>query len=233
MLRWKLWLERVIRNWLWDGLPLRPVVDGNVIPELPIHAIAGGSADNVAVLIGTNLDEWKLFAILDRDLASLDEAGLFQRCRRLIPSGDVGRLIEAYRWTRSGRNLPVTPAELFIAIQSDRVFRMPAIRLAEAHYRRQQPTYMYLFEWASPLMNGILGACHALEIGFVFGLLDDNFTGSGEEARTLSRKMQEAWASFARHGDPSCESMGKWELYDEGRETMILGRQCHAGRSAL
>lgn len=209
-----------------DGLAFRPVVDGNVIPELPICAIAGGSADNVAVLIGTNLDEWKLFAILDRDLASLDEAGLFQRCRRLIPSGDVGRLIEAYRWTRSGRNLPVTPAELFIAIQSDRVFRMPAIRLAEAHYRRQQPTYMYLFDWVSPLMNGILGACHALEVGFVFGLLDDNFTGSGEEAQTLSRKMQEVWASFARHGDTSCESVGKWELYDEGRETMILGRQC-------
>jgi para-nitrobenzyl esterase len=103
---------------------------------------------------------------------------------------------------------------------------MPAIRLAEAHYRRQQPTYMYLFDWVSPLMNGILGACHALEIGFAFGLLDDNFTGSGEEAQTLSRKMQEAWASFARHGDTSCESVGKWELYDEGRETMILGRQC-------
>jgi para-nitrobenzyl esterase len=75
-------------------------------------------------------------------------------------------------------------------------------------------------------MNGILGACHALEIGFVFGTLDDNFTGSGEEARTLSRKMQEAWASFARHGDPSCESIGNWKLYDGRRKTMVLGKQC-------
>jgi para-nitrobenzyl esterase len=207
------------------GLPIKPVVDGDVIPELPIHAIAGGSADNVAVLIGTTLDEWKLFAVLDRNLPSLNEAGLLRRCQRLIPGGDVGRLVEVYRRARSQHNPPVTPAELFIAIQSDRVFRMPAIWLAEAHFRRQQPTYMYLFNWVSLLMKGILGACHALDLGFVFGTLDDNFTGSGEEAQALSRKIQDAWAGFAHNGGPSCESMGEWKLYGERRETMVLGKQ--------
>ena len=208
------------------GLPLRPVVDGNVIPELPIHAIAAGTADNVPVLIGTNLDEWKVFTILDKNLPSLDEARLLRRCQRLIPGGDVTGLVETYRQARSQRNLRVTPAELFIAIQSDRTFRIPAIRLAEAHYRRKQPTYMYLFDWVSPLMNGILGSCHALELGFVFGTLDDNFSGSNDEAWALSRKIQDAWTAFARHGDPSCESIGKWKIYDERRETMILGKQC-------
>jgi para-nitrobenzyl esterase len=209
-----------------DGLPLRPVVDGNVIPELPIHAIAGGSADNVPILIGTNLDEWKVFAVLDKNLASLNEADLLRRCQCLIPGGDATGLVEAYRQSRSQRNLPITPAELYIAIQTDRVFRMPAIRLAEAHYRRQQPTYMYLFNWVSPLMNGILGSCHALDLGFVFGILDDNFTGSGEEAQALSRKIRDAWTGFARRGDTSCQSIGKWELYDGRRETMVLGKQC-------
>ena len=208
-----------------DGLPLRPVVDGDVIPELPIHAIAGGSADNIPVLIGTNLDEWKLFAVLDKNLVNLNEAGLLQRCQHFIRGGDATKLVEAYRQARSQHNLPVTPVELFIAIQTNRVFRMPAIRLAKAHYRRQQPTYMYLFDWVSPLMNGILGACHALDVGFVFGTLDDNFTGSGEEARALSRKIQDAWTGFARRGNPGCESMGEWEIYDERRETMILGKQ--------
>jgi para-nitrobenzyl esterase len=209
-----------------NELPFKPVVDGKVIPEWPIQAIAGGSADKVAVLIGTNLDEWKLFAILDRDLVNLDEGGLMRRCQRLMPGADVNGLIEVYRRARSQRNLPTTPAELFTAIESDRVFRMPAIRLAEARNRRQQPTYMYLFDWVSPLMNGILGTCHALDIGFVFGLLDGSFTGSDEAARALSRTTQDAWASFARRGDPSCRSTGKWRRYDEGRETMILGRRC-------
>jgi para-nitrobenzyl esterase len=106
------------------------------------------------------------------------------------------------------------------------IFRMPAIWLAEAHYRRQQPTYMYLFDWVSPLMNGSLGACHGLDLGFVFGTLDDNFTGSDEEARALSRKIQDAWLGFARHGSTSCQSMGQWKLYGERRETMVLGKQC-------
>ena len=207
-------------------LPLRPVVDGNVLPELPIRAVAGGSADNVPVLVGTNRDEWSLFAILDKNLANLNEAGLLRRCQHLIPGEDVTGLVEAYRQARSQRNLPVTPAELLTAIQSDRIFRLPAIRLAEAHYRRQQPTYMYLFDWVSPLRNGILGSCHALDLGFVFGILDDNFTGSGEEALTLSRKIQDAWMGFARNRGPSCESIGEWKLYGEQRETMILGRQC-------
>jgi len=208
------------------GLPLKPVVDGKVVPELPIRAITAGSADNVPVLIGTNLDEWKVFTILDRDLPNLDEAGLLRRCQYLIPGGDVTGLVEAYRQARNQRNLPITPAELFNAIQADRVFRMPAIWFAEAHYRRKQPTYMYLFDWVSPLMNGILGSCHALELGFVFGTLDDNFTGSDEKAQALSRKIQDAWAAFAHHGDPSCESIGKWRLYDDRRKTMVLGKQC-------
>ena len=207
-------------------LPLRPVVDGNVIPKLPIRAIAGGSADNVPVLIGTNRDEWKLFNILDKNLPNLDEARLLRRFQRLIPGGDVIALVEAYRQARSQRNLPVTPAELFTAIQSDRIFRLPAIRLAEAHYRRQQPTYMYLFDWVSPVMNGILGSCHGLDLWFVFGTLDDNFTGSGGEALTLSRKIQDAWTGFARHGHTSCEIIGEWKLYGERRETMVLGKQC-------
>ncbi len=211
---------------LLDGLSFSPVVDGNLIPELPICAIARGSADSVPILIGTNLDEWKLFAILDGELSSLSETSLLQRCHRLMPGRDVTGLVEAYRKARSQRNLPVTPAELLIAIQSDRIFRMPAIKLAEAHCRRQQPTYMYLFDWVSPLMNGVLGACHALELGFVFGTLDSNFTGSGEDARALSRRIQDSWVSFARQGSISCEGIGKWEPYDEWRKTMVLGKQC-------
>jgi para-nitrobenzyl esterase len=156
----------------------------------------------------------------------LNEAGLLRHCQRVIPGGDVTRLIEAYRQARSQRKFAVTPAELFTAIASDMTFRMPAIWLAEAHYRRQQPTFMYLFNWVSPLMKGILGSCHALDLGFVFGILDDNFSGSSEEARAVSSKIQDAWASFARHGDPSCESMGKWNIYDERRETMFLGKHC-------
>jgi para-nitrobenzyl esterase len=208
------------------GLPLGPVVDGDIFPESPISAIASGSADDVPLLVGTNLDEWKLFAVLDKNLPDLSDADLLHRAQGFVPGRHAKELLEAYRRARAKRNLPVTPDELFVAVQTDRLFRMPAIHLVEAQYRRHQPAYMYLFNWVSPLFKGVLGACHALDLGFVFGILDANFSGSDEEARSLSRKMQDAWTSFARHGDPSCPSIGDWEQYDVRRMTMVLGRQC-------
>jgi para-nitrobenzyl esterase len=96
----------------------------------------------------------------------------------------------------------------------------------EAQSRNHQPAYNYLFTWKSPVMGGALGSCHALEIGFVFGNHDDTFCGSGPDADTLSRKIQDAWAAFARTGDPSCESIGKWEPYGKDRTTMILDKEC-------
>ena len=156
----------------------------------------------------------------------MDEARLLRRYQRLIPAGDVPALIETYRKTRQERGMSTTPAELFMALQTDKAFRVPAVRLAESHSRRNQSTYMYLFTWTSPLRGGVLGACHALELGFLFGLLDDNFSGSGPEAQALAKNIQDAWLAFARTGDPSCEGLGQWPVYGERRETMLLDKEC-------
>jgi para-nitrobenzyl esterase len=106
------------------------------------------------------------------------------------------------------------------------MFRMPALRLVEAQCRNHQPAYNYLFTWKSPVMGGVLGACHVLEIGFVFGNYDGAFCGSGPDAGTLSRKIQDAWIAFARTGNPSCESIGTWLPYGNSRTAMILDKRC-------
>jgi para-nitrobenzyl esterase len=208
------------------GLSLQPVVDGKVLPQLPIAAIANGSVDNIPILVGTTLEEWKLFGSMDRSIYTMDEAGLLSSLQRLIPTGDVPNLIETYRQARNKRGQSTTPAELFMAIQTDKAFRMPAIRLAESHSRRHQPAYAYLFTWTSPLMGGILGACHSLELGFLFGILEPNFSGTGPEADALAKNIQDAWLAFARTGNPSTKGLGEWPQYGERRETMLLGREC-------
>jgi para-nitrobenzyl esterase len=208
------------------GMPMQPVVDGKVLPLMPLDAIAGGSADGVPIVVGSTLEEWKFFAAMDPGLGRLDEAGLLRRCKRLIPIDDVQSLVEAYRNARAKRGEPTTPSELFVAIQTDRAFRMPAIRLAETQHRRGQPVYNYLFTWCSPLLGGMLGACHALELGFLFGTYEEKFSGSGPAADALARSIQDAWLAFAHTGDPSCESLGTWPSYGNCRETMILGEEC-------
>ena len=218
---------RMMRSDLRAGMPLQPVIDGKTLPSVPLDAIKGGSAKKIAVMVGSTLDEWKLLGITDQNLPRLDEAHLVSRFQRMMPAEYVEDLIETYRKARDRRGAPTTPPELFTAIQTDRVFRIPAIRLAEVQQQHNQPAYNYLFTWRSPLLGGALGACHALELGFLFGTYEEQFSGKGPAADALATNIQDAWLAFARNGDPSCESLGKWPPYGERRETMILGEECH------
>jgi para-nitrobenzyl esterase len=213
-------------------LAFQPLVDGDSLPGPPLEAVAAGQAAEVTLITGTTRDEWNLFGMLDPRAGSLDEAGLVKRLSAQLPDAAVPGLVEAYRGAREG-HAPSSPTELYFAIQTDRIFRIPAIRLAEAQQRHQPHTYLYRFDWETPAFGGALGACHAVDLVFVFGLVErpgaEIFTGGGPEAQLLSERVMDAWASFARHGDPSHAGLpgGRWDAYDaERRTTMLLGREC-------
>ena len=122
------------------------------------------------------------------------------------------------------------PKDLFFAIETDRIFRIPAVLLAEAQQRQHEGVFMYRFDWKSPAMGGALGACHAIELPFVFGQLGQEgaemFVGKGPAADRLSEQTMDAWLAFARSGDPSHAGLpgGRWPAYEpERRETVCLG----------
>jgi para-nitrobenzyl esterase len=118
---------------------------------------------------------------------------------------------------------------VFEAIAGDAVFWAPATRLAAAS-SRVRPTFVYRFDWCSPFMGGSLGACHGIELPFVFGTTDHPFvglfSGSGEAAVTLSDAVQSAWVSFATGGRPGAVQGIDWPRYDEDRRaTLVLDRE--------
>jgi para-nitrobenzyl esterase len=117
--------------------------------------------------------------------------------------------------------------------QTDTNFCLPMLQLLEARCRNKEKAYCYLFKWKSPARGGIFGACHGLEIGFVFGHYDANFCGVGPEADRLTKQMQDAWTTFARTGDPSCESLGEWPPYCEKQVTMALGKDSRLEKEDL
>jgi para-nitrobenzyl esterase len=92
--------------------------------------------------------------------------------------------------------------------------------LAEAQTGNDTPTWMYRFDWPTPAFGGRLGACHAVEIPFVF----DNLSAPGADAflggvapQDLATRVHSAWVSFMKSGDPG------WDRYDsERRATMIF-----------
>lgn len=204
------------------GMPFQPVVDGAVIPEHPIRCLRNGSAEMKPVMVGATTEEWKLFLSMNPADSILDDESLVMRLGRSIPKGRVDHVVDVYTEGLTDREMNATPAELFSAINTDRVFRIPGIRLAETQLQRAGQVFSYGFDWRSPLPG--MGACHALELPFVFGTHAkegiSNFAGSGPAAQRLSEDMQDAWVNFARDGNP-----GDWPTYAKNRATKFFGRK--------
>jgi para-nitrobenzyl esterase len=204
-----------------------PVVDGSVLPDVPTRLSAAGASKDIPMIIGTNLEEWKLFVQADPNKDKITREEVVHRLSQFVPADRAATIVESYYRARARRNEDTSVLEVSTAINSDVMFRMPALRLVEAQLRHNPQVYNYLFTYNSPAMGGLLGACHALEVGFVFGTQDDFFCGKGMAADELSESMQEAWTSFARTGNPTNRFMGDWPAYGDKRWTMLIDTPCH------
>ena len=177
-----------------------PVVDGEVLPDLPIRRIEAGAAADVELMVGTTRDEQRLFLVP----RGLDEQATEPMLAAVASAlGLAPAALGPYRATRPG----ASAGELLIDVMTDWFFRVPAVRVAEA-----RPAHVYEFDWASPLFDGRLGACHALELPFVFDTLDAAHGITGPTPpQALAETMHAAWVAFATTGDPG------WEPYGERR----------------
>jgi len=213
-----------------------PVADGGLLPARPFEAIAAGAARGVPLLLGTNREEMKLYRFLDPAIDSLDEAGLLRRCEAVFPGSapdgtpNAARVIAVYREARAARGEETTPAELWLAISTDQVFRAGALKLATLQAAHTPQTYVYRFDWPASAPDGPQGATHALELPFVFGTLERSeigrLVGRTPATQQLSQRMQDAWLAFARSGSPRCESLPDWPPYAPPRRaTMLLGER--------
>jgi para-nitrobenzyl esterase len=206
------------------GMSFQPVIDGEDLPCLPIDAIQDGFAAGIPIMAGSILEEWKLFSALDPGAANMTEETLSESVGKHFGQA-TNKAVEAYRAFLADQDKPALPVDVATAITTDRVFRMPAIKLLEAQKNHTSSVYSYLFDWQSPLMNGAMGACHAVELGHVFGTYNkggaEGFFGEGEAADKLSSITRMAWLNFAKTGNPGIEG---WQAYDTAtRSTMVLG----------
>ena len=212
-------------------LPFQPVIDGAVVPELPLQTIASGATGNVATMVGTTADEMTLFLALELGAGSIDAAALRRQMEKLFGDG-AAAVIDTYRANRADGS----PGDLLTAISTDRVFRIPAIRLAEAQARQARPTFMYLFTWATPVMDGKLKSCHTLELPFVWDGVDaaglGMLTGDGPERQGIADAMHAAWIAFAAHRRPRVARLRPRPPRDEALRHLDRDPGRPAGRRA-
>ncbi|MFF6994445.1 carboxylesterase/lipase family protein [Streptomyces sp. NPDC008313] len=181
------------------------VVDGDLVPRDPLDALTEpGAARDIDLLMGWTTEEHRLW---------LAPTGLLERLDRLGPVAVAGAMARChcgsdvprgYRLARPG----VPTSELVGQMVTDHLLRVPLHRLADAR-AGEAASYVYEFAWPSNVPG--LGACHALELGFVFDTADGpeaaGLAGPGAP-RELADVMHSAWVRFAVDGDPG------WQAWD-------------------
>ncbi|MFD8615996.1 carboxylesterase/lipase family protein [Streptomyces sp. NPDC059513] len=187
------------------------VVDGELLIQDPADALRAGGAAGIDLLMGTNTEEYRLWFV---------PGGLTERLSRLklrlallkfkVPNATA----RTYRANRPD----ATPGEILGALATDLLLRVPLNRLADARAGAPGSTYVYEFGWPSPVQR--LGACHALELGFVFDTLahPDTVALTGPDApQELADAMHRAWVDFATTGAPG------WPSWDADRPVRFFG----------
>ncbi len=194
------------------GVPFSPVVDGEVLPAAPWRAVAAGAARDIDLLTGHNRDEYRLFTEMYGLRGKITDEAVSEAMRGLAPNGPGQHGEASYR-----EAYPDAAAEtLFELVNSDWLFRMPTLHLAQAHAAAGGRTFLYQVSYPAP--EGSFGACHAIDVPLVFG----DYAGIGQmlfgpeppaSAVALGDLMRSQWAAFAAGGDPG------WPPYAPGRRT--------------
>jgi para-nitrobenzyl esterase len=196
--------------------PFYPVVDGTSMPVHPNEAMNLGWASSVAMVVGTVKDEMDLILAVDDDL---EDAQLHELVAK--DAGDrAAAVITAYRDAHPG----LTPADLRRRIETERLFQLPAIEVAERRAGTGR-VWMYEFVHDAPpvgLFRG--GAPHAIDVPYVFQTVDRvRLTGGGEARRQLGVQMGAAWVALARSGDPNHTGLPPWPEFGlTERATMMF-----------
>jgi para-nitrobenzyl esterase len=216
--------SEVMRNDIMSATCFGPVIDGKVLPEPPLDAIAKGSAAGVSFLNGTNLDEVRYWALYFPALVEMPLNTVIRFSPYFSNTIDVNTdaVAASYKSRRPG----ATEGDITMAVGTDTLFRVPAIRVAEAQSAQQPNTWMYLFTWPTPVQDDLFRSCHAVELPFVFNHLDtpgmEEFLGPNPP-QSLADMMQDTWITFAKTGNPNHAGLPDWPAYNTGtRATMRM-----------
>ncbi|MEU4226757.1 carboxylesterase family protein [Nonomuraea sp. NPDC026600] len=190
-----------------------PVVDGEVLSTTPWQALADGAGRAVELIVGHNRDEYRLFVAFGGLLGQVTDEQAATALSVFAPAGE-----RAYREALPG----AAAGELYELVQSDWLFRMPSLHLAEAQTAGGGRAHLYELTWPAPGMGGVLGACHGLDVPLTFGVFGAGL-GAGlmgdpvsPEGRALSQHIRATWTAFAVTGDPG------WPAYDPQRRLTQL-----------
>ncbi len=191
-----------------------PVHTDATVPVRPPEAFASGDFVRVPVIVGSNTDEGRLFAVEVRDMDRYEKETVW------LYGADGERALARYPVGPEG------PAATIAQGFTDSRFSCPADALRRL-LARHVPVHGYEFadaeapfilpDWITGLD---MGAYHASELAYVFGT-SWLFADAGKwtpEQRALSGRMMRLWAGFGH--DPDFEA--RWPRVSEGGGPVVV-----------
>ncbi|KAE8139819.1 Alpha/Beta hydrolase protein [Aspergillus pseudotamarii] len=208
-----------------------PIVDGDIIPDLPSVLLDAGKFTKTPILLGTNADEATMFAgtgaNTDEDIASLiqssgPDANTAEILMALYPDIDSLGLPANYHIQPDG---PVGKQfKRSVALLTDQMFLSWRRLRTDAWSKYGAPAYSYLFE--SPKSStSYTGTSHFTEIGYIFynriGLGyaagQSPLANATQDVLDLAKLTTRMWISFITDLDPNnhgVSGVDHWPVYN-------------------
>ncbi|MBS0361903.1 MAG: carboxylesterase/lipase family protein [Proteobacteria bacterium] len=186
-----------------------PILDGTTLPEGPAKAFAAGREQKVPYIAGGNSWEASLFP----DRKPLDTAGALKE--KIAAAYGEGGDMQKIQWDLGTESMVIEPDRL----------------LARLHVKNGQKAWVYYDSYIPASQRASThGLRHGGELMYVFGTLPDQPRVQGnvtipaatEADRKSSKAMTDAWAAFAKTGDPSTPT-AHWPKYDGSDSVLEFG----------
>lgn len=194
-----------------NGTLFKPYVDGEVLVKRPVEAVAEGVSNGIDVLMGCTANEWNAYIVPN---GVIDKMGKAEIKEILDAIGAPASVEDEYR--KNGRGQ--TDGEIFAALESDVIFRVPTNRLLEARAAGGGKTWAYSFDERHDTFDGKIGAAHGSDLPFVFKTLNDpakqRLVGPNA-SQALADKMHASWVDFIKTGNPG------WNQYDAEKRNIM------------
>jgi para-nitrobenzyl esterase len=221
------------------ALPLRPIVDGAVLPDQPATLIDDGKVNDVPLISGFNSDEGSTFVYLAYELKGnpVTAEGYRDAVDNLFDDRiDIDDVVEHYPAADFR-----TPSNALAAARSDQ--SICRIMTGTRRFAGVIPTYTYEFaDRDTPFLGGKpetldMGAGHGFELQYLFGsqgipLVRTIPTPFNDRQRVVARSLTGYWKAFMRDGDPGTGGGPDWPRFDpEDGRRLVFGSDASTVRA--
>jgi para-nitrobenzyl esterase len=211
-------------------IPLRPIVDGKVIPSQPYDLLRSGKFNKVPVISGYNLTEGSTFVYLAYQVKGnqVTPEGYADAVKNLLAGSprSVDEIVAQYPPSKYK-----TPSDAVAAARTDS--SVCGLNATTELFAAKVPTYAYMFaDTTLPFLGGkpdtlTIGVGHGMEMQYLFksqGIplvktLDPGFSAAQLK---VSDAMAGFWSAFVTSGVPGTQAGVTWPKYTTSAEKRLV-----------